>query len=79
MLMATCITLYSTENAALFKSLELLLLELVVDTTVPFVSTVSLRVIWSALVIPLSKEPDTASPEGTWTKIAGSIAAAARP
>lgn len=83
MLIATWITLTSTLKAELLRSPESTVVVVVDDRvplmTVPLARSVSLRVIWSALVTPLSSDPLAARPEGTCTKMAGSMAAAARP
>ena len=49
------------------------------ETMVPLARMVSFLVIWSALITPLRRDPLAARPEGTWTKMAGSMAAAASP
>jgi hypothetical protein len=54
------------------------LVPLVSNLAVPLAYVV-VFVIWSAVLRPANNDPEAASPEGTWTKIAGSRAAAATP
>lgn len=71
---AICTTEKPTLSAMLFS-----VVPAVTSAELSVVAFVVFRVIWSAELSPETSDPVTERPEGTCTKMAGSMAAAARP